>query len=474
MKKMLLAVLFIAVLLCAAAQAEMPTGGIRPVSFENATRVTPAVPNGDARNDGEPTISGPSECVTGTEYTWNFTGFSDNVTVDMTVMDGSYPQGWSDVMYEQTGNYTYLNYTFYFPGEYYLFVADNNTGADIYIRIDVADGGDNDVLRMIREVKAENPKKGEYERALWFYDWVLDHCTYDHDFHYYDAASLFLRGTGVCNTYVRALAKLLEEDGIDFRRVTGKALGGGHTWIAMKLDGVWCLSDPTWDDVYYEGFGARYRYYFFGMTEKLCDMEHENPYYVGGEVTCDSLANNYYLRNECWQEHATYMLTTYQSQRDSGYHSFLIPVVAFIDDAYVRAMMGGVAALGLSQADWQDDKGRTFRPEFVHDWDAETLIGRDPSGGTLRLPQSLKAVEAESLAATAANHVVVPSGCTTIEGGAFEGMDLWEIVVPDSVTSIDEDAFKGCGSVFIVASADSAAAKFAKDHGIPTWPDVFT
>ena len=477
MKKMLLAVLFIAVLLCAGAQAEKPTGGMRPISLENAIRVTPGVPKGSKNGDSGPNIVGPTECETGIEYTWNYTGSSENFTLMMAVYDNTYGDpDTADIMYDPTENCSSLSYTFYYPGKYGVFVLDNDTDDYEYCDIYVSDGGDNVVRRMVREIKAENPKTGEYERAMWFYDWLLEHCEYDNSLQYFDAASLFLQGTGVCNSYVRALALLLEEDGIDFRRVAGIAHvgddAGGHTWIAIKLDGVWCLCDPTWDDNYFDASGVRYNY--FGMTEALCAIEHETQNYVNGAVTCDSLANSYYVRDERWQEFASGILSTYQSQRDSGRHCFLMPGLDKVEDEYLRAMQGEVAAWGLNHTDWEDDKGRTFRPEFVYDWDAVMLVGRDPSGGTLKLPQSLKVVEAESLAATAANHVVVPSGCTAIEGGAFAGMDLWEIVVPDSVTSIDEDAFKGCGSVFIVASADSAAAEFAKGHDIPTWPDLFS
>ena len=58
-----------------------------------------------------------------------------------------------------------------------------------------------------------------------------------------------LKGYGVCESYARAMARLLDAAGIPNLYIVGTANGGGHAWNCVQMpDGKFYLQDSTWDD----------------------------------------------------------------------------------------------------------------------------------------------------------------------------------------------------------------------------------
>ena len=86
----------------------------------------------------------------------------------------------------------------------------------------------------------------EYQKALWLHDWLLDQLEYDSSLKWSSAESVFCRGTGTCQAYEEAYSKLLTAAGIENEET--RDTGDGHTWNAVKIDGMWCQVDCTWDD----------------------------------------------------------------------------------------------------------------------------------------------------------------------------------------------------------------------------------
>ena len=87
----------------------------------------------------------------------------------------------------------------------------------------------------------------------------------------------------------------------------------------------------------------------------------------------------------------------------------------------------------------------------------------------LLLPASLNIIHKEAFTGTDAQHVVIPSGCTSIGSDAFRDMEnLMLVSVPDSVTTIEDGAFAGCPNLILVCQSENTAAAYAKTHGI-TW-----
>ncbi len=61
-------------------------------------------------------------------------------------------------------------------------------------------------------------------------------------------AGVLLDGRGVCESYAEAFQMLATAAGLESMVVTGVADGTGHAWNKVRVDGVWRVVDPTWND----------------------------------------------------------------------------------------------------------------------------------------------------------------------------------------------------------------------------------
>ncbi len=447
-------------LTAAGAAAEgKPTGGVRPL-----------VRTGSRAVRGGAGLDGPKQCITGTEFTWRLTGTDPRCRYELAVAvwDGSYADGQTaDTVYDaHTLGTDTFRYTFYTPGKYSLVLDTYRDGThedQYWYDVTVADGGENEVTRIVRQAVADSRVPGdEFRTAANLHDWILEHCTYDYTYTYFDADALFLKGTGVCNTYSRAYGMLLREAGIGFRRVNG----GGHAWNAVRIDGNWYHADCTWDD----DDGAvdefyRHRYCF--VASDLLSADHQIEYYVGGAVSCVSLRDNYFIRPGTWYDFAWRTMGAYEIQLEEGYHWFSFAVVPYYDnyeDDYLDRLLGELIAWGMNGRTWEI-RGRTYTGSFTYSHSRRRITGQHHSRGTLKLPGGLEMIGPGAFRNTAANTVTVPDGCTAIGEGAFAGADIWVISIPASVTRIAPDAFTAGMPVFIEAPENSYAAEYANRYG---------
>ena len=100
----------------------------------------------------------------------------------------------------------------------------------------------------------------EYDIALTLYDWLCAHVDYDD--HYIstgncsseygvDLAGALLGGWAVCEGYAEAYELMLELSGIPAEKVVGwggGVYGGGHAWVAAKVEGEWAKSRTRLSD----------------------------------------------------------------------------------------------------------------------------------------------------------------------------------------------------------------------------------
>lgn len=99
------------------------------------------------------------------------------------------------------------------------------------------------------------PWTSRAERIRRIYGDLCRTVTYDkvHQKNPYDhrgstAYAALIQGTATCQGYCTALYRLLREEGIPCRIVTGRAGEEDlHAWVIAELDGLWYLLDPTWD-----------------------------------------------------------------------------------------------------------------------------------------------------------------------------------------------------------------------------------
>lgn len=463
------------------APGSRPAGGVK-------TREIPPEKAGAEKNGMEQyqsltgywTLSGPTSCKTGQTYTWKVSDFAaHSYEFCMCVKDGSYSNpNVADVQYDVAGDSRTVSYTFWFPGTYLLFVdiyqTDSNNNywyglASDYIVINVQNAGENTVTRMIRRVAAENKTDDEFQTVLNLHDWVIDHCTYDDSYTWYSADSIFLLGTGVCNSYSRAFALLLKEAGIACRRVSGYAFGdpdAGHAWNAVRINGKWYLFDLTWDDSGDSDSGMLRHLYFAVPDKNLFSLEHTAGKYVGGKVTCNSLDDNYFIHTGSWVDYTADTLSQYREWMDMGLHQFWLDPPDVLDDNYARNLFGMIAAYEMNRTEIPDSTGRTYAGEFEYDPWSEMIYGFHYHLGWLVLPENLREVSAEAFSGAQSTYVYIQDGCKSLATGAFEGMDLWEVRIPASVQTVTMDAFdeNRPSVIMIVAPEGSAAYQFAEEH----------
>lgn len=65
----------------------------------------------------------------------------------------------------------------------------------------------------------------------------------------HSAYGILLNGYGVCESYSKTLARLLDAVGIPNLYAVGTAGGSGHSWNYIQMpDGAWYIQDSTWND----------------------------------------------------------------------------------------------------------------------------------------------------------------------------------------------------------------------------------
>ena len=147
------------------------------------------------------------------------------------------------------------------------------------------------VEEKVQQIAAECRAQGftsQYDIALWLHDWLIYNANYDFNFEHYDADGVLLYGTGVCDSYSKAYCLLLDAFGIDNKRLASPAMG--HAWNMVKIEGVWCHVDCTWDD---PGTGGDENHDYFGMSDALMRRDHQ---WSGSYPTAGSLEYYYPLR----------------------------------------------------------------------------------------------------------------------------------------------------------------------------------
>lgn len=128
------------------------------------------------------------------------------------------------------------------------------------------------VEQKVEQLAAECRESGaetEYDIALWFHDWLIDHADYDHTLTEYGADGVLLKGTGVCQSYTLAYQTLLDRAGIENIVVTAPEMD--HAWNIVKINGSWTHIDCTWDD---PNYGGCENHQYFGLSDEDMERDH--------------------------------------------------------------------------------------------------------------------------------------------------------------------------------------------------------
>ena len=96
--------------------------------------------------------------------------------------------------------------------------------------------------------------KSDEEKIRLIYNWMCDNITYDYagladdsNLLEYTAYNAIVNKTAVCQGYANLLYRLLLEEGIDCRIISGDGNGEPHAWNIVKMGNWYYYLDATWD-----------------------------------------------------------------------------------------------------------------------------------------------------------------------------------------------------------------------------------
>lgn len=134
------------------------------------------------------------------------------------------------------------------------------------------------------------PGMSDYEKVLAVHDHIIINSVYDRlntekdtvPPEEHEAYGVLVKGTGVCDSYAKALKLLLSEAGIECMLIEGSKAGnmvqgpGGvdHGWNIVKLEGEYYHIDATWDDVSEEKDSADVSYNHFNLNDEEMQKTH--------------------------------------------------------------------------------------------------------------------------------------------------------------------------------------------------------
>ena len=127
------------------------------------------------------------------------------------------------------------------------------------------------------------PMMTDLEKELAIHDYIVKHTNYDTEAansgadaiikmpEAFTAYGVIMNGSGVCDSYSKAMKLLLSRLNIPCIRITGTGNGGAHAWNKVQIDGVWYHVDATWNDPVFvqpiDGKENYIRYTYFNAND---------------------------------------------------------------------------------------------------------------------------------------------------------------------------------------------------------------
>lgn len=97
----------------------------------------------------------------------------------------------------------------------------------------------------------------DYQKVKAAYEYVITNADYDLSaVHAHDVLGVLVYGSGVCDSYAKAIQYLLAQEGVWSGFVWGTTNdGAAHAWNVVLVDGKWCYVDATWGDPSFDNGG---------------------------------------------------------------------------------------------------------------------------------------------------------------------------------------------------------------------------
>ncbi len=146
--------------------------------------------------------------------------------------------------------------------------------------------------------------KTDYEKIKTIYDYMCENITYDYDnldnSDYklkYTAYAALINKTAVCQGYANLFYRLMEEEGIDCRIVTGLGSGSNHAWNIVALQRKYYDVDATWDATRAQN-NIEYAY-FLKCEENFEKHERDEDYTTSKFISQYAMADSDFANIEC-------------------------------------------------------------------------------------------------------------------------------------------------------------------------------
>ncbi len=153
------------------------------------------------------------------------------------------------------------------------------------------------VNEKVEAINSTLPKDlDDYEKALYFYEYIALNFDYDYDYEIYDIYNMFKNGIGVCQAYTLLYDELLTRNGIKNRAAVSRELV--HMWNEIKLGDQWYQVDITWGDVEKPFHSIKYDYFL--MSNQRSAFLHKNATDIMVEYDCTDTT----FDNIAWKRYA--------------------------------------------------------------------------------------------------------------------------------------------------------------------------
>ena len=167
--------------------------------------------------------------------------------------------------------------------------------------------GEDELTVLVNKIlkKCINSSMSEVQKVLAIHDYLTYNVDYDYDnylagtipWESYTALGALKNGRAVCDGYAKAFRVLATAAGLEVKRVTGVANGGGHAWNQVKVDGVWYNIDVTWDDPTWVGKKPNEHmangYNYFLVSDATLEADH-TPYSAKESCPKDLSVKSFY------------------------------------------------------------------------------------------------------------------------------------------------------------------------------------
>ena len=193
---------------------------------------------------------------------------------------------------------------FWVTGYHITASTGSNPTADITFRWLCDDGAEKyQEMCSAADAVLQDAPEGDYDKALYLYDWLQRNVTYAESAGYDQTAyAAICSGSAVCGGIADAYTFLLRRAGIDACTVMGTATADGepqaHAWNYAILDGGVYAFDLTWDnsDRFDTGGNEYLLHDWFAVTSQELGASH-TPDDPADSITTTANADNYFIRN---------------------------------------------------------------------------------------------------------------------------------------------------------------------------------